>query len=458
MAPAQNPFILPLRQQVQQLLDGQRSLAGEVVLLEQRAAEVAALNPLAWVDWERARQESRALQAAVEADPAAQASRPLLGCWISVKDLFQLQGAPMRAGTTAALPLMPDEDSAVVRRLKAAGALVFAKVNMHEIALGATGENSWTGDVCNPHDPARQSGGSSSGSGVAVAVGLGSASIGSDTGGSIRIPSAFCGVVGFKPTFGSVSLDGALPLSWTCDHAGPLARSVADAALLHQVLSGNRLAHGRVARRPRLGIPRRWLEKRLDEATHAHFERLLARLSAVAELVDAEPEGMDRPWTHYTPIVRAEAAAVHRAALDQGGEGFSAAVLSPLQAGLALPAVDYLASMRARLGFCRDLDAVLRGVDAMILPTSAVVTPLRGQQEAATRHGRLAVREAVLGQTLPFSFAGVPAISLPAGTVEVEHEGRRTPMPFGLQVAAQHGADASLLALAAWLEGLQLGK
>lgn len=458
MAPVQNPFILPLRQQVQQLLDGQRSLVDEVEQLAHRAAGVAALNPLAWADWERARQEAAALAERVRANPGAHARLPLLGTWISVKDLFQLQGAPMRAGTTAALPPMADEDSAVVRRLKAAGALVFAKANMHEIALGATGENRWTGDVCNPHDPARQSGGSSSGSGVAVAVGLGSASIGSDTGGSIRIPAAFCGVVGFKPTFGQVPLDGALPLSWTCDHAGPLARSVADAALLHQVLSGNRLAHGSVARKPRLGVPRRWLEARLDEGTHAHFERLLARLSAVAELVDAEPQGMDRPWIHYTPIVRAEAAAVHRAALMQGGEGFSAAVLPPLQAGLGLPAVDYIASMRARLEFSRDLNAVLQGVDAMILPTSAIVTPLRGQQEAPTRRGSLSVREAVLGQTLPFSFAGVPAISLPAGTVEVEHEGRRTPMPFGLQVAAQHGADASLLALAAWLEGLQPGR
>ena len=178
--------------------------------------------------------EAAAVWEAAEALFAAQ--RPLLGAWVSVKDLFQLEGAPMKAGTEATLPPMPAASSTVVQRLQAAGALVFAKTNMHEIALGATGENPWTGDVCNPHDPARQSGGSSSGSGVAVAVGLGSASIGSDTGGSIRIPSAFCGVVGFKPTVGSVSLAGALPLSWTCDHAGPLARSVEDAALLVEYL------------------------------------------------------------------------------------------------------------------------------------------------------------------------------------------------------------------------------
>ena len=334
---------------------------------------------------------------------------------------------------------------------------------MHEIALGATGENPWTGDVCNPHDPARQSGGSSSGSGVAVAVGLGSASIGSDTGGSIRIPSAFCGVVGFKPTVGSVSLAGALPLSWTCDHAGPLARSVEDAALLHQVLSGRSLAHGRVARRPRLGVPRRWLEARLDAGTHAHFEALLALLATQADLVDAEPHDMDLPWRHYTPIVRAEAARVHHAALAEGGKGFSAGVLTPLQAGAALSAQDYIAALQARSAYMAELDAVLAGVDALVLPTSAIVTPLRGQDDAPTRHGRLMVREAVLGQTLPFSFAGVPAISLPAGHIWLEKghspkdgpaqgQGGPVAMPFGLQLVGGRGADASLLALAAWVE------
>ena len=440
----------PLAQQVRQLLAGQRCLADEAQALAQRAAGVADLNPLAWVDWARARRQAEALDAAVRAADASLAGKPLLGCWISIKDLFQLQGAPMRAGTRAALPTMPDVSCTVVQRLEAAGALVFAKTNMHEIALGATGENPWTGDVCNPHDPARQSGGSSSGSGVAVATGLGSASIGSDTGGSIRIPAAFCGVVGFKPTHGRIPLDGALPLSWTCDHAGPLTHRVADAALLHEVLAGEPLAEVRLARKPRLGVPRRWLESRLDEGTAQQFERVLAALGTGVELVAAETQDMQVPWRNYTPIVRAEAAWVHREALAAGGEGFSEGVLAPLQAGRALPMGDYLSAMQARQQFVTDLDAVLRGVDALVLPTSAIVTPRRGQAEADTRHGRLAVREAVLGQTLPFSFAGVPAISLPAGTVSVDG----TAMPFGLQVVARHGADARLLALAGWLEAV----
>lgn len=450
----QIPTVLPLRQQVRQLLAGQRNLVDELGWLERRTEAVAALRPLAWVDWDRARRQAAQLDAAVRTRDASLAGQPLAGCWISVKDLFGVQGAPMRAGTQAALPAMADASCTVVRRLEAAGALVFAKTNMHEIALGATGENPWTGDVCNPHDPARQSGGSSSGSGVAVATGLGSASIGSDTGGSIRIPAAFCGVVGFKPTHGRVPLDGALPLSWTCDHAGPLARSVADAALLHEVLADEALPPvPALGRKPRLGVPRRWLAARLDAGTAAQFERVLAVLEAQVELVAAETADMQLPWRHYTPIVRAEAAWVHRKALAAGGEGFSEGVLTPLRAGQALALGDYLAAMQARQQFIGELDAVLKGVDALVLPTSAIVTPLRGQTEADTLAGRLTVREAVLGQTLPFSFAGVPAISLPAGAVAVEG----VAMPFGLQVVARHGADAPLLALAAWLEAALAG-
>ncbi|MDO4637103.1 MAG: amidase [Lautropia sp.] len=457
-----DPLTWTLRQQAAACLSGGRSLEAELDALRARADAVASLRSLAWVDWDRAAQEVANLSAHIRRAPGYAAQQPLLGTWITVKDLFQLAGAPMQAGTRAQLPDLPPGSSEVVKRLQAAGALVFAKTNMHEIALGATGENPWTGDVCNPHDPARQAGGSSSGSGVAVAAGLGSASIGSDTGGSIRIPAAFCGVVGFKPTLGSVSLAGALPLSWSCDHAGPLARCVEDAALLHQILSGRSLSHARVARRPRLGVPHAWLKGRLDEATREHFSKLLARLEEQADLLDMQPDGMHLPWEHYTPIVRAEAARVHHAALAAGGTGFSAGVLAPLRAGADLPAQVYLAALQARSQFINGLDAVLDDVDALVLPTSAIATPRRGQTEAAVQGGPMSVREAVLGQTLPFSFAGVPAISLPAGHVwltagEQPHSGEmmagNAAMPFGLQLVARRGGDAHLLALAAWLEG-----
>ena len=440
----QAPTPTPIRLQIRQLLDGRRQLRDELALIRVRAQEHADLNAIAWVDWERAAAQADAAQAAVKSlGPQALSARPLQGVFVSVKDLFNLDGAVTRAGTRAMLPDL-GRQAEVVNRLQAAGAIVFAKTNMHEIALGATGENLWTGDVKNPHDPARPAGGSSSGSAVAVACGIGAASIGSDTGGSVRIPAAFCGIVGFKPTYAAIPLEGALALSWTCDHAGPLANSVDDAAVVYEALSHRSTRHGSTPRRARLGVPRNWLAGRLAPGVREAFERLVAELGRDADVVDAGVATMPLAWQHYTPIVRAEGAWIHRAALAAGGNGFSELVIGPLRAGADIPASQYLDAMHARRIFSDDLDRHLAGVDAMILPTTAIAPPLRGQQDADVEGGKLPVREAVLGQTLPFSFAGVPTLSLPCGFLDG--------LPLGLQVVARRDGDASLLALGRWLE------
>lgn len=440
----QAPNAIPIRQQVQQLVDGRKALRDELALIQERAHQHAELNAIAWVDWERATREADAVQAGIGSlGSQALSARPLLGVLVSVKDLFNLVGVETRAGTRAPLPPLGGQ-AEVVNRLQAAGAIVFAKTNMHEIALGATGENTWTGDVRNPHDPARQAGGSSSGSAVAVACGVGAASVGSDTGGSVRIPAAFCGIVGFKPTYAAIPLDGALALSWTCDHAGPLANSVDDAALLYEALSGHSTRHGGTPRRPRLGVPRKWLKGRLAPGIRESFERMLAALGRDADVVAADVQSLPLAWEHYTPIVRVEGAWIHRAALAAGGEGFSDLVIGPLRAGAGITAAQYLDAMHARNAFSDDLDRHLGAIDAMILPTSAIAPPLRGQQEADVEGGRVTVREAVLGQTLPFSFAGVPTLSLPCGLLQG--------LPLGLQVVARREGDASLLALGRWLE------
>jgi aspartyl-tRNA(Asn)/glutamyl-tRNA(Gln) amidotransferase subunit A len=398
------------------------------------------LNAIAWVDWDAAARAADALDAEAR---AGRALGPLHGATVSIKDLYNVAGMPSAGGTRATLPDFGGE-SVAVSRLRAAGALLFAKTNMHEIALGATGENAWTGDVKNPHDPARQAGGSSSGAGVAVATGIGLAGLGSDTGGSVRIPAAFCGVVGFKPSFGAIPLAGALHLSWTCDHAGPLTRSVDDAALLYEVMSGRRADHGAVARRPRLAVPAQWLKGRLHPAMRAWFEAHVGALRARADIVEVDTPSLPLAWQHYTPIVRAEGAYVHRAVLADGGQGFSESVLAPLRAGEQVSAQVYIDALQQREVVRRELDALLRDHDALLLPTSAVPTPLRGQTEVEVESGTMSVREAVLGQTLAFSFVGLPTLSLPAGTVER--------MPAGLQVVGARDRDASLLALCRWLE------
>ena len=409
---------------------------------QRQAARAADLNPIAYVDWPAALDEARRLDAQARAGGRR---GPLHGIPVSIKDLFAVRGMPMQAGTRAPLPALGRDEAALVSRLREAGALVFAKTNMHEIALGATGENRWTGDVKNPFDPERQSGGSSSGAAVAVATGIGAAGIGSDTGGSVRIPAAFCGITGFKPSYGAIPLDGALPLSWTCDHAGPLARCVDDCAALFEVMARRRVAHGAAGRRPRLAVPHAWLAGRLQPAVREAFARVLETLAKEqAEIVAVAAPTLALAWQCYTPIVRAEAAWVHRAALDAGASGFSGMVLPALEAGRALAARDYIDALKLRERVCADLDAGLAGVDALILPTSAVLPPLRGQEQIDVEGGRTTVREAVLGQTLPFSLCGLPTLTLPVGLVEG--------LPMGLQAVGRRGADAALLALGRWLE------
>lgn len=422
-----------------------RQAASAQALIEsaqRQAMRAADLNPIAYVDWGAALDEARRLDAEAR---AGRLRGPLHGIPVSVKDLFAVRGMPTQAGTRAPLPPLGRDEAVLVSRLREAGALVFAKTNMHEVALGATGENRWTGDVKNPFDPARQAGGSSSGAAVAVATGIGLAGIGSDTGGSVRIPAAFCGVTGFKPSFGAIPLAGALHLSWTCDHAGPLARCVDDCAVLFEAMARRRVAHGAPARRPRLAVPAAWLAGRLQPAVREAFERLLAALAAEqAELEHVDAPALALAWQCYTPIVRAEAAWVHRAALAVGAPGFSELVLPALKAGRALAAADYIDALKAREGVCAELDALLAGVDALVLPTSAVLPPLRGQDEIEVEGGRTTVREAVLGQTLPFSLCGLPTLSVPVGLVDG--------LPMGLQLVGRRDGDASLLALGRWIE------
>jgi aspartyl-tRNA(Asn)/glutamyl-tRNA(Gln) amidotransferase subunit A len=435
---------VPLRRQVADLAAGR--VSAESLLEAARAREQVArpLNPMAHLDWQAALERARELDRQARERPAG--CGPLHGLPISIKDLFVVRGMPMRAGTRAALPDLGRDEAEAVARLRAAGALIFGKTNMHELALGATGENVWTGDVCNPWDPARQAGGSSSGAAVAVATGIGVAAVGSDTGGSVRIPAAFCGVAGFKPTYQAIPLAGALHLSFTCDHAGPLAPSVDDCALLFEVMAGRRTDHGAVPRRPRLAVPRSWLTPRMDGPVARAFAQALEALErAGAEIDDVDLAGLALAWEHYTPLVRAEAAWVHRAALAAGDEGFSDLVRPPLQAGVTIPAGAYIDALRAREAVRAEFGGALRTWDAFVLPTSPVLPPRRGQMEVEVAAGRtMSTREAVLGQTLAFSFAGLPALALPMGTAEG--------LPVSLQLVGAEAADARLLALGCWAE------
>lgn len=417
-------------------------------LLEQARANAEAsaeLNAIAHAEWEAAAVEASRLDALAA---SGRIEGALHGVPVTIKDLFAVRGMPMRAGTRAPLPDLGRPEAEAVTRLRAAGALIFAKTNMHEIALGATGENRWTGDVMNPHDPARQAGGSSSGAGVAVARGIGLGAVGSDTGGSVRIPAALCGVTGFKPSFGAIPLAGALHLSWTCDHAGPLARSVDDCAMLYEAMALRSSHHGAVPRAPRFAVPSDWLDPRMSDPVRESFERALGALRARGAAIEQVPAPvLAQAWSCYTPIVRAEGAFVHRAALQAGGEGFSDLVLPPLRDGQTILASDYFGAMQVREQVRSGLAALLGGFDAMLLPTCPVLPPLRGQQEVEVAHGRMmTTREAVLGQTAAFSLVGLPTLAMPMGDVGT--------LPTSLQVVGAFESDARVLAIGRWIEAI----
>jgi len=406
-----------------------------------KAAEHAGLNAIAELDRERA------LALADRQDRLLATGRscgPLHGIPLTVKDLFRVEGFTLGAGTRAPLPALPP--SSAVARLEAAGAIVIGTTNLHEVALGLTGENDWTGDVRNPHDPERQSGGSSSGSAVAVAVGIGLGSLGTDTGGSIRVPAANCGIVGFKPTYGLVPLDGALPLSPTCDHAGPIARSVGDARLLTEVLAARALPGVQVAK-PKFAVPAKYLDGRLHPSMAQAFGDLLRLLEdAGAEITEARVPELDATVAAYTTIVRREAAYVHRAALATSPGSFSEPVRASLRSGAAVPQADYEQALRRRGTIVEGLRNAFASTaaQALILPATPASPLRRGEQDVRLKSDVVPYREAQLALTAPFSMAGLPVAAIPFATVDG--------LPMGLQVVTPAGEDALALSLGDWIQ------
>lgn len=401
----------------------------------------ADLNAIAHLDAERALAEAREREREAKDGTWRGA---LHGVPITVKDLFNVRGMPTRAGTRAKLPPIVPDEAAAVARLRAAGAIVLAKTNMHEIALGLTGENAWTGDVKNPHDPARQAGGSSSGSAAAVAVGIGYASLVTDTSGSIRIPASYCGVVGFKPSHGLVPLAGALDLVPSCDHAGVLARSVADAAAMMAVLAGNDACRpARIASPIRLGVPRAYLAGALAPPVRDAFEALVAALrGAGAQFVDVALDIGDAAAA-YAPL-RAESVLVHRHALEADPDSFGADVRAALRRGYSFSALEYLEMRRRQFEMRAAIERTTAGLDALILPAAPSTAPLRGTTEITLEAGPKDLRQAILTLCVPASFAGVPTVVLPCAWP--------AGLPIGLQILTPFATDGRALAVGAWVE------
>ena len=393
-----------------------------------------------------------AVAQAKKADQEIAAGRyrgPLHGIPISLKDIIDLRNAPTTAASRVRDGHIARRDATVVGRLREAGAIFIGKTNLHEFALGTTNEDSAYGPVLHPLDSTRSPGGSSGGSAASVLAGMAYASIGTDTGGSIRIPSSACGLVGLKATIGELPTDGIVPLSETLDHVGPMCLSVEDTALLYGVLRGisnpEPLA-SRDVRGMRFGIPRAYFLDLLDAQVAARFDEACERLrTAGAILDDVMIRHTKEIGTIYVHIALPEAAAYHAATLDSRPQDYTENVRLRLELGRYILAEDYVRAQRGRHALTREVREALGGRDGLLLPSMPVPATRLGVTTVSIGGTEETVRNITLRLTQLFNITGHPAISLPCGRTD---EG----LPVGLQIVGTRNRTPELLQVAASLE------
>ena len=408
--------------------------------IERIAARNPALNAFITVFRDQAIAQARMLE---EERLRGTVRSPLHGLTISLKDIIDMKGVPTTAASRVREGHLAAEDAAVVTRLRDAGAVIIGKNNLHEFALGTTNDESAFGPAHNPHDLARSPGGSSGGSAAAVADCLGWASIGTDTGGSIRIPAAACGVVGLKPSFGEISTGGVVPLSTSLDHVGPIARTVSDAWAVYDVLKGG--GGDRTAaplQRIRLGRLGGYFMNVLDEDVRGRYREALARLRAAgASIVDVQIPGASEAPSIYVNIALPEAYAFHAESIASMPEKYSDGVASRLLMGRDVPAAAYAEAQRDRAALRAEVDAALKKCDVLVVPTLPIPAPLLGSANVRVNGKEEPVRPLMLRLTQVFNLSGHPALSLPCGLTA---EG----LPCGFQMVGPLDRTRDLLAVA----------
>ena len=405
-----------------------------------------ALNAFIDVFAENAMEEAR------EADREMRAGRyrsPLHGVPIALKDLIDVAGTRTTAASRVRAGHVAAKDATIVTRLRQAGAVIVGKNNLHEFALGTTNEESAFGPARHPRDRTRSPGGSSGGSAAAVATGMAYGAVGTDTGGSVRIPAAICGLVGLKPTFAEIPLDGVLPLSPTLDHAGSICRSVADAAMLFDVLRGIAAPLGptdRMLRNVRLAVLRGYFEEVVDADVAAAFAHACERLGgAGAILTDATIGHTSAIDPIYAHLALTEAAAYHAPALEQQPDDYTPGVRVRLEMGRYILGEDYVRARHGQAVLRAEVDAALEGCDALLLPTVAIAAPKLGLATIRIGSHEEPVRNVMLRLTRLFNITGHPALTIPCGL---------TPdgLPVGAQLVGHRDGTRRLLEIAAALE------
>ena len=413
----------------------------------------SALNSFTDVTAERARAKAKALDAAIA---AGKNPGPLAGVPFAVKNLFDVKGLPTRAGSKINRDLSKAaRDATLIERLEAAGALLVGALNMGEYAYDFTGENIHDGPSRNPHDPTRMTGGSSGGSGSAVGGALVPLALGSDTNGSIRVPSSFCGIFGLKPTYGRLSRARSFPFVYSLDHVGPLARNVADLALAYDAMQGPDSADAACTTRPsepvsaslakgigdlRIAIAGGYFQKNLFPEAAEAVSRV-AKALGVSRTVEIPEAGRARAAAYV--ISTCEGASLHLDRLRARPDDFDPAVRDRLIAGALIPAPLVDRAQKFRRWYRTRVLALFESVDVILAPATPCIAPKLGQKNFVLDGVELPVRANIGIHTQPISFIGLPVVAVP---VPLE------PMPIGVQIIAAPWREDIALRVAAALE------
>lgn len=405
----------------------------------------------------------RAMERARQAESELNAGKdrgPLHGVPIAIKDLFAMRGVRNTSGSKVFENLVSDFNSTVVDRLEAAGAVILGKLNMHELAYGTSSDNPYFGAVRNPWNTERSPGGSSGGSGAAVAANIVYGAMGTDTGGSIRIPASYCGTVGLKPTYGRVSRYGVLPLGFTLDHMGPLTRTVRDAAIFLNAIAGRDPKDDTSSRHPtidfvpddhvslrgmRIGFPENFFFERVDPEVESSVRGAIARAASMgAELKPIRVPDMSAINAVGQVTLLAEAAAIMEP-YRESRHLFSPEVLGRLDQGRLISGVDYINAQRVRRRMRAEFAGLWQEVDCFVAPTTPNTAPKIGEKNVrlgdATEDARIASTRLVRG----INVLGLPALSIPCG---LNSQG----MPIGLQIIGPPFDEAIILKAGAALE------
>ncbi len=399
----------------------------------------------------------------VDADAALEQARqldrrderlPLKGIPICIKDMIDVAGVPTTAGS-ATWRRTPRRDAAAVASLRQAGAVIVGKGHTNEFAYGIDGKNPHFWDCRNPYDRARLTGGSSSGPAVATAAGMALAGLGTDTSGSIRVPASFCGLVGIRPTAGRVPVSGVVPLAWSYDTVGPLARTVTDAAICFEALTGSSRRSEPVGRRQRpeadghlrgcrIGVIEQALES-VEPYVESGIRTTVERLKqAGAEVAPVELKRLQHAYAIHQLVQHAEAAQAHAPWFEAEHRHYSEPVRRRLEVGRLLPASAYLTAQQARRLLIDEAAHKMEALDALLAPTTPCVAPLQDSTEVTIGGTQRELRAALLSCVIPPSELGCPVIAVPIGS----HQG----LPFGMQIIGKPLTEQLLLAIAAVCE------